>query len=199
MFLIIDCETTGLPRDWNARPDDSKSWPRLVQVAWCLFDAQEQLVESVSHIIRPTGFFIPPDAEFLHGISTARAQAEGIDLEFALSELRFAADRSTVLVAHNLRFDASVLAAEYYRVRQKPPFDYKWRVCTQLESADYCKLPGRYGNYKWPKLAELHRLLFGTEHVECHEAASDVAACARCFFELKHRGVLDLGDGDRSA
>ena len=44
MFLIYDTETTGLPRDWNAPLTDSENWPRLVQLAWQLHDAQGKLI-----------------------------------------------------------------------------------------------------------------------------------------------------------
>ena len=43
MILIYDTETTGLPRDWNAPISDSDNWPRLVQLAWQLHDANGKL------------------------------------------------------------------------------------------------------------------------------------------------------------
>ncbi|MGB5134457.1 MAG: hypothetical protein WBN89_04710 [Prochlorococcaceae cyanobacterium] len=52
-----------------------------------------------------------------------------------------------------------------------------------------CQLPGRYG-YKWPRLNELHRHLFGRGMGAAHNALVDVQACARCFFELQRRGVI---------
>ena len=56
-------------------------------------------------------------------------------------------------------------------------------------STDYCKLPGNYG-YKWPKLSELHFKLFDDEFREAHNATVDIAACAKCFWELKRRGII---------
>ncbi len=49
------------------------------------------------------------------------------------------------------------------------------------------QLPGPYG-FKWPKLEELHVFLFGKGYDGTHDAALDVEACARCFFELRKRG-----------
>jgi DNA polymerase III epsilon subunit-like protein len=58
-------------------------------------------------------------------------------------------------------------------------------------STALCQLPGRYG-YKWPKLDELHRHLFGRGMGAAHNALVDVEACARCFFELQRRGVISV-------
>ncbi len=49
---------------------------------------------------------------------------------------------------------------------------------------------GKGGKYKWPTLAELYDKLFGEGFDEAHNAAADVAATARCFFELLRLGVI---------
>ena len=107
----------------------------------------------------------------------------------ALTELSSAVAQAQVVIAHNASFDGSVIAAEYLRLGLKPPFRRKDIICTMKESTDYCRLPGPYG-YKWPTLEELHNSLFSTSFSEAHDAGADVAACARCFFELKNRGVI---------
>ena len=48
MFLIFDTETTGLPRSYSAPLTDFDNWPRMVQVAWQLHDAQGNLINSNS-------------------------------------------------------------------------------------------------------------------------------------------------------
>jgi DNA polymerase-3 subunit alpha len=59
MFLIFDTETTGLPRSYSAPLTDFDNWPRMVQVAWQLHDAQGNLINSNSIIIKPEGYTIP--------------------------------------------------------------------------------------------------------------------------------------------
>jgi len=59
-------------------------------------------------------------------------------------------------------------------------------------STKYCKLPHKYGGFKWPNLQELHLKLFKSEFEEAHNAFADVKACAKCFFELKKRRVLKI-------
>jgi DNA polymerase III epsilon subunit-like protein len=106
-----------------------------------------------------------------------------------LAELDAAADRSSVVVSHNLEFDRSVISAEYLRLGLDPLFRDKTLICTMVSSTGFCRLPGPYG-YKWPTLPELHRALFGSPYVETHDAGTDVAGCARCFFELKRRRLV---------
>ena len=57
-------------------------------------------------------------------------------------------------------------------------------------STDYCRLPGRYGRYKWPTLDGLHQKLFGEAPPSGHRALADVRATARCFFRLRELGVV---------
>src|SRR5271157_3742341 len=122
MYLIIDSETTGLPRNWKAPISDLGNWPRVIQVAWALYDNTGQHVESTTYLVRPDGFRIPKDVQRIHGITTERALAEGKPLITVLNELSAIVEKSNIIVAHNVRFDESVISAEYIRLKLKPPF-----------------------------------------------------------------------------
>jgi DNA polymerase-3 subunit epsilon len=192
MYLIVDCETSGLPRNWRAPVTDLANWPRAVELAWAGYDQEQRELLSASHIIRPEGFAIPPEAVRVHGITTERALAEGHRLRDVLADLSSAAAGAQAIVAHNASFDGSVIAAEYLRLGLESPFRREEMVCTMKQSTDYCRLPGTYG-FKWPTLDELYQVLFGAPTSVAHDAGSDVAACARCFFELRKRGVIGGG------
>jgi hypothetical protein len=59
------------------------------------------------------------------------------------------------------------------------------------EIISFCRLPSKSGRgYKWPTLAELHLQLFEEEFTGSHNAGADVKACARCYFELRKRGII---------
>jgi DNA polymerase-3 subunit epsilon len=189
MYLIFDCETTGLPRNWKAPISDLANWPRVIQLAWSLFDKADQPLESMTRLVQPDGFTIPGDVQRIHGITTERALAEGIKLPTVLEKFSGAVERSEIIIAHNVRFDESVISAEYLRLRLKPPFADKKRICTMVQSTELCHIQGPYG-YKWPTLSQLHRELFQSGYEEAHDAGADVAACAKCFFELKRRRVI---------
>ncbi|MHB9003942.1 MAG: 3'-5' exonuclease [Coriobacteriia bacterium] len=193
MYLVVDCETNGLPRNWRAPISNVNNWPRAVQLAWFLYDAQHQELASASRIIKPNGFRISPDAARIHGITTQRANADGFPVENVMYELSLAAQKAHHFIAHNASFDGSVIAAEFLRLNWKPPFVPGSMICTMECGTGYCRLPGGpYGEYKWPKLEELYTVLFGHSMSGAHDARFDAAACACCFFELKNCGVIHV-------
>jgi len=189
MYLFFDTETNGLPRNWKAPVHRISNWPRLVQLAWIAYDGEGQELARNEHIIRPEGFTIPLKASSIHGITTARAIEEGVELTSVLEEFKEQLHQAEYLVAHNMSFDEKIMGAEYLRAGHPNPLDPKIRICTMKESTDFCALPGRYG-YKWPSLGELHFKLFKEDFEEAHNAAADISATARCFWELKNRGYL---------
>ena len=65
------------------------------------------------------------------------------------------------------------------------------QIDSKLEATDFCAIPGgRGGRFKWPTLTELHEKLFGEGFGDAHDAAYDVAATAKIFFELCRKGVI---------
>ncbi|MCP4370203.1 MAG: 3'-5' exonuclease, partial [Deltaproteobacteria bacterium] len=88
MYLFFDTETTGLPRDYNAPVDRVENWPRMVQIAWLLYNDDGEKLDSKDFIIKPEGYTIPKNAVGIHNISTERAMKDGEDLSSVL--LQFA-------------------------------------------------------------------------------------------------------------
>lgn len=189
MYLIFDTETTGLPKSWKAPVTEVDNWPRMVQLAWVRFDAKGELLDQGNHIIAPEGYTIPKAASDIHGITTARAIAEGQLLLPILEQFADLLAQSDYVVAHNISFDENILGAEFIRKGVQHQLHGKPKVCTMMGSTDYCRIPGQWG-YKWPRLSELHYRLFKTYFEEAHNAAVDVQATARCFWELRRLGVL---------
>lgn len=191
MYLFFDTETTGLPKSWKAPVTDLDNWPRMIQLAYLLADADGNKLAAGDDIIKPVGFTIPDDAAKIHGISTERALKEGRDLRVVLTEFRQALGLTECLVAHNISFDEKILGAEFLRNNMPDVIPSKKRICTMNSSTAYCAIPGPYGN-KWPKLAELHQKLFQAGFDGAHNAAADIAATAKCFWELKRLGVIKV-------
>lgn len=189
VVLFFDTETTGLPRSWNAPVTDSANWPRVVQLAWVLFEPDGQEARGQCDIIRPEGFTVP--ANMIHGISHQQALREGRALREALREFSLAADVATTIVAHNIDFDRAIMGAEFYRLALPDPLPRRRQVCTMKTTTHLCAIPAPNGRgYKWPKLEELHRVLFRESFEGAHDALADVRATARCYWELRKRGAL---------
>lgn len=189
MYLFFDTETTGLPRRWNVPVTDVENWPRMVQLAWIMCDDSGKMLESKNSIIRPEGYVIPAEVSRLHGITTQMAMERGLPLDEVLNEFSDRMDAADALVGHNISFDECIVGAEFERKRMMTSLFLKPKYCTMKSSTDYCKLPGKSG-FKTPKLSELHRILFGTDFDNAHNALADVEATVRCFWKLKELKVI---------
>lgn len=191
MYLFFDTETTGLPKNWQAPAHDTDNWPRMVQLAWVATNDNGEVLSGQNYIIKPEGFLIPKEASIVHGITTERALTEGIDLHNALQEFSDSLSGSEMLIAHNINFDIKIIGAEFYRKRIENSLDDIDKFCTMQTATDYCRIPHINGRgFKWPKLTELHIKLFDEGFDGAHDALADVKACARCFFEMKERGII---------
>ena len=196
MFLIFDTETTGLPKNDNAPLTDFDNWPRMVQLAWQVHDEQGRFVENHNYLIKPEGFEIPIAAKMVHGISTERALKHGRPLQEVLDLFMQSAAKARWFVGHNLGFDLNILGCELLRCGRENMLT-RWPVvdtCTE-KTAEFCQLPGgKNGKFKFPKLGEIHRILFGEDFESAHNACADVQATARVFLELVRRGIIDGQD-----
>jgi len=190
MYLFFDTETTGLPKDWKSPVTDLSNWPRLVQLAYLAYDNNGNRIDGGNSIVKPEGFTIPAEAARIHGISTDRARNEGRDLPIVLQEFQTLIQQADYLVAHNIRFDEKIIGAEFLRNKMEDSLPGKKKICTMQSSTNYCALPGVCG-YKWPRLTELHQKLFQTGFEEAHNAAADITATAKCFWELKRLGIIE--------
>jgi DNA polymerase III subunit epsilon len=189
MYLFFDTETTGLPRNWKAPVTDLNNWPRLVQLAYLLFDQNGNKIASGDFIIKPNGFTIPVEVSRIHGISTERANSEGHHLPAILQQFHSLVEQANYLVAHNMSFDEKIVGAEFLRCGMQNSIAGKRKICTMESTTNFCAIAGPYG-YKWPKLSELHYKLFRTGIEEAHNAAIDINATAKCFWELKRLGKI---------
>lgn len=188
MYLFFDTETTGVPKNYQAKMSDLENWPRVTQLAWQVWD-NIGFIRERSFLIKPDGWEVPKTQFFIdNNMSTERCEKEGVSLHYALTEFMRSYADSKYLIAHNIHFDHNVLGAELLRSRMSSERKLE-KICTMQKSTAFCKLPGN----KWPKLTELHQILFGSEFDGAHDALHDVKAMVKCFFKLKELGVIEAG------
>ena len=197
MYIIFDTETTGLPKNWKAPVTDSENWPRLVQLAWQLHSYDGKLLSTGNYTVKPDGFDIPYNAAKVHGITTEKAQAEGIALADVLTKFHVDFDKANYAVGHNVEFDINIVGGEYHRDhRDFELVTSKNQLDTKEFGTEFCQIPGgRGGKFKWPTLTELHQKLFGESFGDAHDAAYDVHATAKCFFGLISHNVISKEKG----
>ncbi|MEQ9007025.1 MAG: PHP domain-containing protein, partial [Ekhidna sp.] len=201
MYLIFDTETTGLPHNKTAPVEELDNWPRLVQIAWQLHDHSGKLLSTGNHIIKPEGFTIPFNAEKIHGISTKRALEVGEDLAEVLDKFSTDVKKAEVLVGHNIEFDNKIIGAEYLRTEKENLLADAKNIDTAEDTKEFCQLQGGPGGrLKSPRLIELYEKLFGEPFADAHDAAYDVDATAKAFFECLKRSIIptidDTNPGD---
>jgi DNA polymerase-3 subunit epsilon len=191
MILFFDTETTGLPKNWKAPVTDLDNWPRLVQLAYLVYDFDGNLIHSCNEIIKPSGFTIPIDASKVHGITTDIANQRGSKIEEVFELFSIHLRRAKVIVAHNMAYDEKIIGSELIRLGLDNILDSKEKICTMESTVDLCKIDGPYG-YKWPKLEELYRYLFNHDFEGAHDALADIQATAKCFWELKKQKIVEV-------
>lgn len=176
-ILFFDTETTG-KANFNA-PPDAEYQPRIVQLGALLCDEKECEIASINLIIRPV-FEIPVEASNVHGITTEFAKSCGVPVFYALQLFWALVRQADLLVAHNIAFDSFIIKGESLRfvtdTLEKP------EVCTMKAMTPRCKIPGRYEDYKWPKLSEAYRHAFGKDLDGAHDAMSDIRATKDVYF-----------------
>jgi DNA polymerase III subunit epsilon len=193
--LIFDTETTGLVN--SALPAIHPKQPMAVQVGFKL-DAANRVERGVAnYLIQTDGWEVHPKAAEITGIDNAVADEFGAQLipavEFFLDQI----DVAEVVVAHNLRFDVTVMRrmvkvwSEWTNEKFFDPFDGKILICTMVATTPIMKLPPkRNGEYKWPKLSEAMKYFFNEDIEGAHDALVDVRACAKLYYHLMDEGVF---------
>lgn len=194
MNLFFDTETSGLPKFKSPNTDPSQPW--IVQLAAIVSD-ESRVYMAMNFVIESRGRTIEPKAYEAHKITTEVADAIGFPEESAFYTFIDMVTACDKLICHNTAFDMRLLEILSHRVNDYETFVKEVRskpnICTMIKSTNFCKLPypsGRKGN-KWPKLEELHRILFNEDFEGAHDALNDVYATQRCYYELVQRGVID--------
>jgi DNA polymerase-3 subunit epsilon len=191
-LLFIDTETTD-------RNEDS----RILQIAWLLTDGKGQIIEEKCFYTKPTDIFeIHPEAEKVHGISREKVESEGLSFPEVFPAIDKAIKEADYIVCHNINFDIPKFNFELLINQQfelSGILKNKKTICTMELSTNYCLLPGRRsGQFKWPKLKELHIKLFGKAFENAHDALADVKATYKCFFELLKLEVIKLEEKEET-
>lgn len=175
--LIFDTETTGLLQPKIAPLIDQ---PSIIEFAGVVIDENLQIVEEVEFLCDP-GFKISAEITKITGIKQEQLVGQKPFSEYADQIISLFSGCDEV-VAHNLKFDYGMIDNELKRLGKDEELKWPKKICT-VEKSYIIK--GRR-----MKLTELHEHLFGIPFDGAHRAMVDVKALARCFVELRKRGML---------
>lgn len=189
LLLFGDTETTGFKKKGDLVQDGQA---RVCQLGLLLTDIYGNTIGEFSCLIQPDGMWeMNAGAQAIHGISTEMCYAQGVSLHTAITVYHSFKALASKVIAHNAAFDSGMMEVEEaYLARRHPvgpSIPLEWH-CTMLEAKPICKLPGKYGDYKWPKLEEAMQIILGRGLGDnAHDAMHDVRGCRDLYFGLRGR------------
>lgn len=200
MELFYDTETSGFPSNKIPMNDPNNAW--ICQLGAVLSDAEKVHAE-LNILIKSDGREISKGAFEVHKISAEACDLYGVDEEIALNLFTTMINCADTIVCHNEAFDVKLIKNLIARLVGNGQsiedsvndymnlyYNHKNIICTMLSSTEFCNLPGRYGKPKWPKLEELHEILYHKKFDNAHDAMADVYATRSCYYELKNLGII---------
>ncbi|MFC5282733.1 exonuclease domain-containing protein [Pedobacter alpinus] len=186
-FLVIDTETSGLPKKWDAPYSSNNNWPYILQIAWLIYDADGALVKKENHYVKPGNFKISKASLKIHHITKEDLLHKGKD-KLAIIK-RLANDivkYQPLVVAHFTELDYHMVGVESFRLNIENPLLHKPLFCTMKASVPYIKNP----NFKHLKLNVFYKTLFNKKPEKLHNALSDATITSEIFFYLKNKGEV---------
>lgn len=189
--LVFDTETTGLPKERFASFKDTHLWPHVIQLCAVMFDTETHCLTKECNIIQiADNVELESKSVEIHGITREKSQTEGIPIGDAMRSFSSLSRQADVIVAHNIRFDKSMLMVESQRcgVRHEL-YRSKNYCCTMKTNKELCNIIAKSAKdgeeyIKYPTLSELHEKLFGVRPVHTHDAFVDVLICMRCYLKV---------------
>lgn len=181
-MLAFDLETTGV--------DKFEDVPVSFALVW--FE-NRTVVRTRAEIVNP-GRPIPEGASAIHGISTERAMAEGMDLEAAVEEISLAllaaSKRGAPVVGYNLAYDLTMTDARLKALGRPGLVEMGWRgpVLDPLVIERFLK---GVGSFPLDKVCQT----YGVVNAAAHDAAGDAIAAAEVLFAQSEQNRRILATG----
>nr|WP_294893867.1 3'-5' exonuclease [uncultured Pedobacter sp.] len=186
-FLVIDTETSGLPKKWEASYATENNWPHVLQIAWIIYNSKGEQVKKENHYLKPGNFNISKASIKIHKLTKAFLQENGEDRLTVFK--MFDADileYEPLLVAHFAELDFCMVEAEHHRLGLANPLKQTPLFCTLLASAPYVKNPA----FTFLKLNVFYKTLFKKRPENLHNALIDAELTAEIFFHLLAKGEV---------
>jgi len=194
--LFFDTETSGFMSKKTSFDDPNQAW--CVQIGAILSDF-ESIHAELNILIQANGRSINYHAQEIHGISTERADLEGVLEETACADFAELLMLTPTIVCHNFDFDWPFVYQMMQRNLEELTDEHRSRFyieypnfCTMKTPAvkTYVDARNIKGHKKVPKLSELYFKLFETDFANAHDAMADIQATRKCYYELINRGII---------
>jgi DNA polymerase-3 subunit epsilon len=187
-FLVIDTETSGLPKKWDVPYHTMNNWPHVLQIAWLIFDVEGKLLKKENHYLKPTAFKITKASFKIHQLSLNFLKHRGKERNLVFKKLIGDLEKyKPLMIAHFVELDYHMVAAELHRLKIDYPIENIPLFCTLKASAPYVKNP----NFEYLKLNRFYKTLFNKRPEKLHDALADAQLTAEIFFHLLNNKEID--------
>jgi DNA polymerase III epsilon subunit-like protein len=187
-YIAFDFETSGLPKGRKPVTQETLGQYdtcRAVSLSAARFSSKGRLVDTFDAMILPTDFSISPGSVAIHGITEDMARSKGRPFVQVFTDLMtFIGPRTKTMVAHNAKFDVSVLRSEMIRhgIDLSLIEDINFRCTLELYRERFLK-PIRLG--------VLYEDIFGEQFEDAHNSLADCIACGRVYpYVIGHERTL---------
>jgi DNA polymerase III epsilon subunit-like protein len=177
-YIAFDFETSGLPKGRKPVTQETLGQYdtcRAVSLSAARFSSKGRLVDTFDAMVYPEGFEISPGSVAIHGITEEMAKSKGRSFVQVFADfMTFIGPRTKTLVAHNAKFDTSVLQSEMLRhdIDLSLIDDLNFRCTLELYRERFLK-PIRLG--------VLYEEIFGEQFENAHNSLADCIACGRVY------------------
>ncbi|MHB1171477.1 MAG: exonuclease domain-containing protein [Lacisediminihabitans sp.] len=177
---VFDLETTGIEVETS----------RIVSAHVGVIDSTGTSIERLDWLADP-GIEIPPQASAVHGITTARARAEGRHAPDVVAEIIAALqslfDRGLAVTIYNAPYDLTLLNREAVRhgIRPLPS------PAPIIDPLVIDKFVDKYRKGK--RTLEATALVYGVDLSDAHDAGADAVAAGRVAQAIARRHAARLG------
>ena len=192
-LIVFDTETTGLP----SSKAELSAQPWIIQFASITYEydfltKEIKEIDRIDQLIKPEVEVTYETTEFTGITNQMLENAPRFDK--VVDRILEAFGAADVAVAHNLEFDQKMMEIELQRINRPAKFLPEKIFDTMKQTRELCRLPGRLGsgNFKNPRLSELHTFLFDHGFDNAHNAIYDVMATGKCLGELLKRNHFIL-------
>ena len=209
LVLVIDTETSDLPKSKFVSDKNLHLWPFIVQFSYLIYDTNIKDITLIyDSLIKLKPYNLISEASSkIHHITNEISEKKGSCKKKVLSLLYDSLIHVNLVIGHNLKFDLNMIEVEILRCLKEENdssshFSEKMNsmlkhihnlkigetsFCTMQLTKEFCNLEreNSKGKYiKFPTLLELHHKLFNTNPSKLHNSLVDILVTLRCYIKF---------------
>jgi len=189
MYLFLETEQTGLPKDYKASYKLANNWPRIIKFSYILIDKKGNIVEEGAWLI-DNKIEISAVTK-ITGINNAMLKVYGQSFNKLTENIERLFSLSQYVIGFQIAFDITLIKSELYKLNMNCAFiDNISIIDLGIETSNFLKLKTSAKiKYKLPKLHDLYLKLFGISLPDIR-SLKKLHKEKECFFELKRLKLL---------